>query len=222
MKQLDFNMTLYYHNIMLMGNQGEGKTHKARKILDIYPNVERWIWSPQRPLENFEGYGEEATRLEELDGGGFKIWNGDYSEKTFAKFQTLAMKQKDLWLIIDDAHEQCTKQMLSAEWKTTILSGRNRGIFSMFLTPHPNQIHNTILGSCQHTFAFKLGLESHIEWVRKNIMGDEAWILLPSTQRKVNKEEWPDVLPSRSYLYRDRSQDQNQLMIAGEDFVVNG
>lgn len=223
MTELDLKMVLYYHNIGMLGSQGQGKTTKAKKIIEMYPNVPRWIWSPQRPKENFDGetFGYFVDSIDQLERGFF-VFTGDYTEKNFIAMQKKAMQTHDLWLIIDDCHEQCSKQYIPDEWKTTILSGRNRGIFSMFLSPEPNNVHNTILGSCQHMFSFKLALETHIEWVKKNRFGDEAWILLPRTHRKFDKPEWPDVLPDRSYLYRDRNLPENQLMIAGQDFQVDG
>ena len=223
MKQLDFRWILYFENICFLGMQGQGKTFKAKQILEMHPELPRWIWSPQRPTENFDGerLGYFCNDVDKLERGFF-IYTGEYSEKNFLKFLRKAMTYHDMLIVVDDCHEYCTKQMIPDEWKTLILSGRNRGIHSINLSPFPNQVHNTILGSCQHQFSFKLTLETHIEWVRKNVFGKEAWVLLPRNQRQEDQEQWPDVLPDRSYLYRNRSDPENQLMICGTDFEVTG
>jgi len=213
---LKFNWIQYFENIGILGMQGDGKTTRAKMILDLIPNEPRIIWSPQRPTEHYSGYGNAISDLEKLDRN-FYVYNGEYSSKNFIKLcNILRFKLHDMLLVVDDVHEQCTKQFIPEEFKNLILSGRNRGIHSIFISPQPNQVHNTILGSCQHMFCYRFTLSTHIEWVKDNIFGDDAWILIPENLRKANKEEWPNVLPRFSYLYRNRSEMENQLMVFGQ------
>jgi len=216
---LNFEFQVYYENIAIMGMQGDGKTTQARKILDTIPNVPRWIWSPMRPTENYEGYGKYTDKIEELTRGFF-IFTGEFNEKNFLAFINKAKAQHDLLLVIDDCHEFCTKQFLPDEWKTLILSYRNKGIHSIFLSPFPNQVHNTILGSCAHVFCFRFTLESQIEWVRKNVFGNQAWILLSRDLRQKDDPAWPDKLEKYSYMYRNMNHTENQLMSFGQVAIL--
>jgi len=84
LKKLDFRWSPFKEDIGIFGQKGTGKTTRARLILDTIPNIARWIWSPQRPLENYQGYGAPVTTIEELKHGAY-IWNGTYSKENFMK-----------------------------------------------------------------------------------------------------------------------------------------
>ena len=213
--QLNFNWSPYYEDIGIFGKKGEGKTSRAKQILDLVPNLPRWIWSPQRPLENYSGYGEPVTSIEDLKYGAY-LFNGDYTRENFKRFCTRAFHNiRNIILVIDDVHEQCTKQFISQEFESLILSGRNRGISSIFISPTPAKVHNSILSQCSHIFSYKLTLQSQIEWLRDNFYGNEAWLLLSKDLRNkfYTGENDPDQLPKFSYLYRKDTDMKTQIMI---------
>jgi len=213
--QLNFNWSPYYEDIGIFGKKGEGKTERAKRVLDLIPNLPRWIWSPQRPLENYSGYGEPVTTIEDLKYGAY-LFNGDYTRENFKRFCTRAFHHiRNIVLVIDDVHEQCTKQFISPEFESLILSGRNRGISSIFISPPPSKVHNSILSQCSHIFAYKMTLYSQIEWIEKNFFGQEAWLLLTKDLRNrfYTGENDPDQLPKYSYLYRKDVDMKTQIMI---------
>jgi len=213
--QLNFNWSPYYEDIGIFGKKGEGKTSRAKVILDLIPNLPRWIWSPQRPLENYSGYGEPVTSIDGLKYGAY-LFNGDYTRANFKLFCTRAFHNiRNIVLVIDDVHEQCTKQFISPEFESLILSGRNRGISNIFISPTPAKVHNSILSQCSHIFSYKMTLHTQIEWLRDNFYGNEAWLLLPKDLR--NKyyigDNDIDQLPKFSYLYRKDTDMKTQIMI---------
>jgi hypothetical protein len=112
-------------------------------------------------------------------------------------------------------HEQVSKQFISPEFESLILSGRNRGISCIYISPAPAKVHNSILGSCSHIFAYKMTLQSQIEWLRDNFYGNEAWLLLSKDLRNkfYRGENDPDQLPKFSYLYRKDTDMKTQIMI---------
>jgi hypothetical protein len=212
--QLNFNWSPYYEDIFIGGKKGEGKTTRAKKILDLIPNIPRWIWSPQRPLENFEGYGEPVTSISEMKHGAY-LFAGDYTKANFEEFCIRSFSyMRNIVNVIDDCHEQQTKQFIPPYFENLILSGRNRGISSIFISPTPAKVHNTILGQCSHYFAYKFTLVNQIEWLRDNVFGNEAWLLLSKDLRnkKYVSASDPDQLPKYSYLYRKDTDFKTQIM----------
>jgi len=211
----DFQWSPYYENIGILGQQGEGKTSLAKDILLDAPNICRFIWSPQRPKEHYAGYGDFISKIQDLQRGFF-VWTGDFERKTFLKLcDKIKNELQDIVFVVDDCHEQCTKQMIPPEFEHLILSGRNRGISGIYISPYPNRVHNSILGSCQHLFAFRFDLQTQIEWMAQNFFGNDAWILLAKDKRRrgvLDSESDIDLLPRHSVLYRKNTQMETQLM----------
>jgi len=213
-EMVEFNYSPFYENIGILGQQGEGKTQKARTVLDTIPNIPRWIWSPQRPTEHYQGYGKYVSELKDLQHGAF-VWTGDFSKSTFLKFISKAFHEmKNLVVVIDDVHEQCTKQAIPPEFEYFILSGRNRGLSGIYISPFPNRVHNSILGSCQHLFAYRFDLQSQIEWMKANFFGDEAWFLVSKEKRRAfNSPEDLMKMPKHSFIYRKNTDEFNQIYL---------
>jgi len=220
--QLDFRWSPYKEDIGIFGQKGGGKTTRARLVLDTVSNLPRWIWSPQRPLENYAGYGVPVTKIEDLTSGKF-IWNGTYNKETFIKFISRAFLMRNLIIVIDDVHEYVSKQYIPPEFDTFILSGRNRGLSSIFISPMPSKVHNSILAQCSHIFAYKFTLQTQIEWMRDNFFGNEAWLLLPKDLRNkyYTDERAIDQLPKFSYLYRKDTDSKTQIMISNVGVSLN-
>ena len=220
-KKLDFRWSPFKEDIGIFGKKGTGKTTRAKMILDLIPNLPRIIWSPQRPMENYRGYGQEINTLDQLRHGAF-IWNGNYDKETFVKFIERVFQMRNLILVIDDVHEYVTKQKMPPIFSAMVLSGRNRGISSIFISPAPNLVHNAILGSCTHIFAYNFNLQSQIEWIRNNFFGDEAWLLIPKDKRNryYISEKDPDVIAPYSYIYRKDSDSRTQIILTGNSEPV--
>ncbi len=218
MEKVEFRWSPYKEDIGIFGKKGEGKTSRARVILDTIPNLPRWIWSPQRPLENFQGYGTPVTSLDELKHGAY-IWNGTYNKENFLKFCERAFfHMRNIVLVFDDVHEYVSKQFIPPEFETLILSGRNRGISSIFISPMPAKVHNSILAQCSHIFAYNFNLQAQIEWLRDNYFGNEAWLLLAKDLRNkyYTDPNSPDLLPKYSYLYRKDTDTKTQIIMPNQ------
>jgi len=213
---LEFSWIPFREDIGIFGMKGSGKTSKARDVLLQVPNLARWIWSPQKPLENYKGFGEPVSKIEDLKHGAY-LWVGDYSKKTFLKICARATKyMRNLLFVVDDVHEQVTKQFIPEELDNLISSGRNRGISGIYISTTPAKVHSTILGSCSHIFGYQLNLVKHIEWFRDNYFGNEAWLLLPKDLRNKHyvSNEDPDQLPKYSFLYRKDSDTRTQIILS--------
>jgi len=211
---LNFDYNPYQENISILGLQGEGKTTLACKILSMIPSIPRIIWSPQRPMHLYGRFGDPVARVADIERAA-QVWTGEFSMRNFERVCERVMQMHDIVCVWDDVHEFCGKQKIPEQFARIINSGRNRGICSIFLSPSPNLVNNTILQSSQHVFSFRFPLEPQIEWVRKNFYGRDAWVLLPRHLRKEKPTLGADydVLPKHSYLYRKVGDIQNTLIV---------
>ena len=212
-QQINFIYDPHQENISILGMQGSGKTTKAKDVLDQIPNIPRWIWSPQKALQNYGGYGQPITEITELKRGAY-IFTGSFSPENFDKFCDRAMMFSNLVIVVDDVHEFVTKQKIPKPFSRLINSGRNRGVVGIYITPSPNLVNNVILQSSQHIFAFKFNLETQITWMANNYFGVDAWVLLPEhlRQKKPLVSELA-VLPKHSFLYRKDTDVANTLIL---------
>ena len=211
-----FSWNPHQENVIVLGMQGSGKTTLVRRILSSIQRVPRWIWSPQLPTINYQGYGQPVDNINDLKKGAY-IYNGEYGPRQFDFFCKKAMEQSNMIIVVDDVQEYVTKQRIPNNFSRLINSGRNRGIVGIYISPSPNLVNNTILQSAQHLFSFKFTLESQIEWVSKSYFGNDAWLLLPPHLRKKAPIIQHDgVLPDHSYLYRKHTDQENTLVLGGQ------
>jgi len=210
-----FNWKPLEEDIFITGKKGEGKTSRCKRILDLIPNLAYWIWSPQRPIENYGSYGHIVREVNQMQHGHYIYAGNDWSDEAFVRFLRRAFTQfRNIVLVLDDIHERTTKQSIIKELRNLVLSGRNRGISSIFITTSPKSIPNYILGNISHVFAYQMVLESDIEWLQKNLIGPDAWILIPKDKRKIfNGVEDTNILPKYSYVYRNQFDVESQVVI---------
>jgi len=204
-------------DIFITGKKGEGKTERVRRILNtIKPKVNYWIWSPQNPIKNYGAYGHIVRDINQMGKGHFLYAGDEWGDETFIKFIKRAYTQfRNIVLVLDDIHERTTKQSVLKELNNLVLSGRNRGISSIFITTRPGSVPNYILANVSHTFAYRFVLETDAEWLQKNLLGPDAWILISKDKR--NKFfTGPDdinILPEYSYVYRNTEDFESQVVI---------
>lgn len=214
---INLEIELYQQNIGMLGMQGTGKTHFARKFLDMYPHVPRLIISPQKAMKHFGEYGYEINKISEIDNDRAMIWTGDFTQATFNQIcNRISNEISDMMFVVDDCHEFCTKQHISNEWERVIQSKRNDGIFGVYLSPAPNRINPTILQSLKHIFAFRMQSYSQVEWLAKNYFHNDAWLLLEKKLRKQEPDIHPEInyLAKGSYIYKGWTDTKTQVYLS--------
>jgi hypothetical protein len=198
----DFNYRPYKHDILDIGGKGKGKTTRAQKIIQTIEGINYWIWDYS---DKFSEYGKLVHRVEDLQKGQYVIQAHDKGKANYAKFLNRAFYNfKNIVVVTDELHQYTNKNEIFQPLYEFVLSGRNKGLSSIFITTRPQSVPNYILSNLQHIFAYPLNLQSDIEWLREYI-GPEAWLLIPKDKRRqfYLKPDHYDVLPEFSYIYRN-------------------
>jgi len=144
------------------------------------------------------------------------VWVGEFGPRQFAAIcETMMSRAQNALLVVDDVHEQVSKQRVPPEFARLVNSGRNRGITSIWITPAPNLVSNNLLQSAHHIFAFPFALEGQVEWLAKNRLGPDAYALLPRQLRRRRPTIGADYdeLPPHSYIYHYHASSRAQLHV---------
>lgn len=200
-KSHPFNFSPFQDDVLLVGKKGEGKTEKGKQIISTIPNIPFWIWDYSN---KFTGFGTLVHSIDQLQYGQFVIQATDKSKENYGRFLNKAFNEfSNLVLVTDDLHQYTNKNEVFQPLYHFILSGRNKGLSSIFMTIRTQSVPNYILTNIAHLFAFRLSLKSDIEFLEEYI-GTEAWLLLPKDKRKFFVEpEAPEVIPKYSFIYRN-------------------
>lgn len=214
------NWSVHQENICILGMQHSGKTSLAKSFLDNIPNVPRLIISPQQPQKLYGSYGQSINAVSELIEGGAYVWTGKLTEPIFEALCKKLMTFSNMLLVLDDAHEFCTKQRIPKNLSNLINSGRNRGITSIFISPSPNLLNNVVLQSSRHLIAFHFRMESQIEYAKKNFFGDYGWLLLSPNLRPSQFKKYIKI-GEHDYLYQnENSEDITYIKENGDEIII--
>jgi len=133
--------------------------------------------------------------------GRYILQPHDKSKPAFEKFCNAIFERGNIVAIFDELHLMTSKQAILKPFNNLILSGRPRGISCISISTRPASLPNNVLSNCQHVFAFRLNLQSDVEFL-ETWMGDGVWLLLPKDKRKKLQNE-PE-LPEHTFYYRNQ------------------
>ena len=206
-----FKFSPFQDDVLIVGGKGEGKTEKGKQIVTTIPEIPFWIWDYS---DKFQGFGHLVHSIDQLGYGQFVIQATDKSKENYGRFLNKAFNQfSNLVIITDELHQYTNKNEVFQPLYHLILSGRNKGISSIFMTTRTHSVPNYILSNISHLFAFRLALSTDIEWLEQYI-GSEAWLLLPKDKRKKFAEpEAPEVISKYSYIYRNMGESKPFIVI---------
>jgi hypothetical protein len=208
MMEIEFHFAPFEEDVGIVGAKGTGKSTRGKIILAGLGDIPYWVYDYSNIFENF---GHIVHNVDELTNDGQYIFRPyDKGIATFQKFCNKAFfEMENIVIMIDELHQYVTKQSHVAELYQLVLSGRNKGISSIFITTRPASIPNYILSNLTHVFAYRLNLVSDIIWLR-DFIGTEAWLLLPKDKRRFLQDK-PE-LQKFGFIYRNQA-DPNPIVI---------
>ena len=210
-----FKYSPFEEDILIVGGKGKRKTTKGKELLSTIPNIPYWVWDYSN---QFQGFGNLVHSVDQLQYGQFILQASDKSKENYGKFLNKAFHMADsipnLVVVTDELHQITNKNEIFQPLYHFVLSGRNKGLSSIFITTRTHSVPNYILSNVSHLFAFSLALKTDIEWLRDYI-GEKAWLLIPKDKRNnyFLAPEDPDVLPIGSYIYRNMSENDSSVVI---------
>jgi hypothetical protein len=213
---VDFQYNVYQEDVVIIGKKREGKTDRAKKILESIQDVPYWIWDFGNV---FTGYGHVVHSIDDLQYGQYVVQERDKSETRFRQFcqkiidGAMNGELTNLVIVIDEIHQYVRKQSILQELYNIVMSLRNFGICGIYISTRPQAIPNWILENVTHVFAYRLELSGSIIWLR-DYLGMEAWLLLPKDKRKFLFSEKYKDLPQHSFIYRNQNESKPQVKIA--------
>ena len=201
---VEWDFTCFNEDCIIVGMKGGGKTYLANELLHGLKNIPVIVFD-----FNWGFHDSRAVVVHNLQEV-FKIFDEhkshvifqpyDKSQAVFESFCAQIFARSNLVTIIDETHQYCSKQRILKPYNDLILSGRPRGISVISISSRPANLSNNALTNARHIFAFRLNLQSDVEFLQ-SWLGDQAWELLPQEQRKKNQDA-PE-LPEHSFYYRD-------------------
>lgn len=209
----NFNFIAYEEKIAILGASGSGKSYLANSILKSLNNITVWVYDFNHQFHSskamlFHDLTEMLGYYDSAHRGHYILQPFDNSEDTFNEFCNAAFRRGNIVCILDEAHSFVTKQKILKPYNNLILSGRPRGISVISISSRPASLPNNVLSNCKHVFAFRLNLESDIEFL-ESYLGSEVWQLMPKDKRK-RLRDLPE-LPEHSFYYRDMDLPQGAI-----------
>ena len=200
----DFDFTCFNEDCVIIGMKGGGKTYLANEFLRSLKNIPvivfdfNWGFHDSRAVvvHNLQ----EVFKIFDEMRGHVIFQPYDKSQAVFESFCSQIFARSNLVALIDESHQYVSKQKICKPYNDLILSGRPRGISVISISSRPANLPNNALTNARHIFAFRLNLQSDVEFLQ-SWLGDQAWELLPKEQRKKNQDA-PE-LEQFSFYYRD-------------------
>jgi len=217
-EKINFNYSPFDEDIVVIGGKSRGKSTIVKKILIMLSALNYWIYDFNW---QYTGFGQTVHDLKDLQVRGQFVFQPKNKEfATFIAFCqrafTLSQYEPNLVLVFEELHQYVTKQKTIPELYSVVMSGRNYGLSSIFVSTTTTALPNWILTNAQHCFAFSTANESAIKWL-EGYIGAKAWLLVPQDKRI--KAHLPDTirnypnLTKHSYLYRNQTDDDSQIVV---------
>ena len=217
MPPVNFDFTCYNEDIVIVGMKSSGKTFLAINLLHALKGVNVIVFDFNWQFHDSRGIVlhdlAEVFRVYDLTPETKHIIFApfDKSENTFRRFCGEIFKRSNIVVMIDEVHAYVTKQKILKEYNDLVLSGRPRGISVISISSRPQNLPNNTLTNARHIFAFKLNLESDVQFL-ESWLGRNAWQLLPPDQRK--KTHGLGDLPTldeHAFFYRDTLKETGEI-----------
>jgi len=205
-QNIQFEFNAYDSDIVICGAKNSGKSYLANVILKSLNNITCFVWDFNHQFHDarslmFNDLDELLQVYDNAKKGRYILQPYDKSKPAFEKFCDAIFQRGNIVAIFDELHLYTSKQAILKPFNNLILSGRPRGISCISISTRPASLPNNVLSNSQHVFAFRLNLQSDVEFLEQ-WMGDGVWQLLPQDKRKKLQNE--SMLPEHTFYYRNQ------------------
>ena len=205
-QNIQFEFKAYDSDIVICGAKNSGKSYLANVILKSLNNITVFVWDFNHQFHDarsmlFNDLDELLQVYDNAKKGRYILQPFDKSKPAFEKFCDAIFQRGNIVAIFDELHLYTSKQAILKPFNNLILSGRPRGISCISISTRSASLPNNVLSNSQHVFAFRLNLQSDVEFL-ETWMGEGVWQLLPKDKRKKLQNE-PE-LPEHTFYYRNQ------------------
>jgi len=207
---MKIDYTAYNDNVICVGAHWQGKSFFiARTFLANLPNIANiWVWDYHGVLTNYCNPSPYLIKhnVDELEYGVQFLIPDDKSEKNHEKFLKKALTHRDLVICNDEAHNYSSPHRLKGNYFELIKNAGNQNISYIEIFQRPQNVFGDVLENARHRFCFALDNLNSVRYMREWI-GLEIELFLSPDQRSPqakNKFGDAEMLPSYSYIYRDK------------------
>ena len=204
--KLNFSFTAYNEDCVICGAKNSGKSYLANTILKSLNNITVFVWDFNYQFHDarsmlFNDLDELLAVYDNAKKGRYILQPHQKDKPAFEKFCNAIFERGNIVAIFDELHLMTSKQAILKPFNNLILSGRPRGISCISISTRSASLPNNVLSNSQHVFAFRLNLQSDVEFL-ETWMGEGVWQLLPIDKRK-KLQNLPE-LPEHTFYYRNQ------------------
>jgi len=205
-QKIPFTFNCYNEDLVITGAKNSGKSYLANTILKSLNNITVFVWDFNYQFHDarsmlFNDLDELLAVYDNAKKGRYILQPHQKDKPAFEKFCNAIFERGNIVAIFDELHLMTSKQAILKPFNNLILSGRPRGISCVSISTRSASLPNNVLSNAQHVFAFRLNLQSDVEFLEQ-WMGEGVWQLLPKDKRKKLQNE-PE-LPEHTFYYRNQ------------------
>ena len=205
-ENIQFTFNAYNEDIVITGAKNSGKSYLANTIVKSLNNITCFVWDFNHQFHDsrsmlFNDLDELLDIYDKAKKGRYILQPFDKSKPMFEKFCNAIFERGNIVAVFDELHLMTSKQAILKPFNNLILSGRPRGISCISISTRSASLPNNVLSNAQHVFAFRLNLQSDVEFLEQ-WMGEGVWQLLPIDKRKKLQNE--RELPEHTFYYRNQ------------------
>lgn len=205
-------------NIVVMGAHWHGKTVLGRELVaaPIVGKFPMWIWDHNGKFATLAP-DSICYSVEKLVYGTQILIPAAKSPEYFEKFCRLVNAQRNMLIIVDEAHNFCSAHRLPPEFGRLIRDKGNQNVGYCCIFQAVTEVHKSIIRNAKHRFVFFFDVPTDVDYLRKWIgIESELFLSVDHLNRKYfrGKPEHPQ-LPKYSFIYRDQTQEKPLVVVNG-------
>lgn len=177
---------------LVLGRRGCGKSYLARRLQEAYPRKVIFDTLGEYTHDNgiichsFEEFGQKILETEKENSFTIIFQFDVENENQVAEFNQalrVLFYRGNVLIVIEEVQNFSSPHAMPHWLKSSLLTGRHRGLALMFTTQRPGECHKTIVSQANHVYCGSLHEKNDIDYVR-SVLNDKAFQLVNLPERK--------------------------------------